>query len=198
MKLYEMPAAIQALLDAAVDPESGEISEISAAKLDALELAFDEKVEGCCMAIRTALGEAELLQKEAEMFAVRARARARAAASLKSYVMNNMAAAGKKSAGGRMLVASIRGSAAALRVISKEQVQTNAKAALVAAVAWEDPSKIMLREEDANGREWSIFAGPDSPWKIQLILQPSRAKELVVPPGCEWQPCKALHIVPGK
>jgi hypothetical protein len=100
-----------------------------------------------------------------------------------------------KDSGGRLLRARLQGAAAVLRVTSQDIAQSEAMSAMFEA--HNQPGN--MTAEDPSGKIWSMFAGPDSAWKVTCELGAKRAKELGIPvPGFEWQPGKALHIVAGK
>ena len=60
MTIYEIARAIEALLESAVDPETGELVELDAEALDSLELARETKIEDLALAVKnlTAVGAA--------------------------------------------------------------------------------------------------------------------------------------------
>lgn len=80
MTLYE----INDQITACVDMETGEILDQEA--LQALELAFDEKVEGIALWIKNLLAEAKAIKEEKDNLAARQKARENKAESLKNYL----------------------------------------------------------------------------------------------------------------
>lgn len=69
MKLYEIDAALQSLLDSAVDPETGEINEEVYAQIEDLAEERDHKVEAIALAYKNAKAEAEAYKAEKMSFA---------------------------------------------------------------------------------------------------------------------------------
>lgn len=67
-----------------VDMETGEIVDME--KLEALQLAFDEKVEGIACWIKNLLADAKAIKEEKDNLAARQRACENKAASLKEYL----------------------------------------------------------------------------------------------------------------
>lgn len=80
MTLYE----INDQITACVDMETGEILDQEA--LQALELAFDEKVEGIALWIKNLLAEAKAIKEEKDNLAARQKACENKAESLKNYL----------------------------------------------------------------------------------------------------------------
>lgn len=80
MNLYEINEALYSC----VDEETGEI--IDAEKLEALSLAFDEKVENIALWIKNLLADAEAIKSEKLKLAERQRIAENKAESLKQYL----------------------------------------------------------------------------------------------------------------
>lgn len=87
MKLYEIRNEIEAAIDAAVDPETGEIvaSDVFEA-LDALQLAFDEKAENTACFIKNLDAEAKAIREEEKALAARRRVLENKAERCKAYL----------------------------------------------------------------------------------------------------------------
>ena len=87
MKLYEIDKSIEQAIEAAVDPETGEIiSEEAYAYLESLQMEFEKKTEGILLAIKNLRSDAEDLKKEKMAFAERQSAAEKRAASLEKYI----------------------------------------------------------------------------------------------------------------
>lgn len=80
MKLYEINAALEAL----VDPETGELMDYDAFK--ALNLARDEKIEGMALWYKDMVAEAKAIKEEADSLTARRKALEAKADRLKSYL----------------------------------------------------------------------------------------------------------------
>lgn len=80
MKLYEIPAEIEAL----IDPETGEITD--ADKLNELVSRYNNGVEWLALEVKNSLAEAEALKKERESFAQREKVASNRAKNLKNYL----------------------------------------------------------------------------------------------------------------
>jgi len=85
--LYEITKEIDVILESAPD---GELTDDLAASLDRIQLAWEEKAQNCCRAIRNWLTAAAGLETEAARLLARARSLDNKAAWLKNYVRNNM------------------------------------------------------------------------------------------------------------
>ncbi len=86
MRLYELPPAFEAL----ASESDGELSPEALAKIDQLELALEQKVDGCCRVIRTLQAKAKAYKEEAERLAKKAKAAADNADRLALYVHDNL------------------------------------------------------------------------------------------------------------
>lgn len=77
--LYEINAQIEALFDAAIDPETGEVNEDLYAEMEALQMAREEKIENIGLYIKNLRSDADQIKAEKNALAEReARARAKA------------------------------------------------------------------------------------------------------------------------
>ena len=87
MRLYEIDGRIEQAIEAAVDPDTGEIiSEEAYAYLESLQMEFERKAEGILLAIKNLRSDAEDLKKEKMAFAERQASAERRAASLEKYI----------------------------------------------------------------------------------------------------------------
>ncbi len=96
MNLYEINAEIMAC----VDEETGEI--IDTVKLDQLQMAFDEKVEGIALYIKNLAAEAVAIKAEKDKLGERQRVCENKAAFLKNYLQSNLC--GEKFKTARVLI----------------------------------------------------------------------------------------------
>lgn len=80
MKLYEINAALEAL----VDPETGELMDYDA--FEALNLAREEKIEGMALWYKDMVAEARAIKEETDTLTARRRALENRADRLKSYL----------------------------------------------------------------------------------------------------------------
>ena len=83
--LYEINASIREL----IDYETGEI--LDSEKLDELEVAREDKIENSALYIKNLNAEAAALKAEKDAFAKRQKAAENRAASLKKYLLDNLA-----------------------------------------------------------------------------------------------------------
>ena len=87
MTLYEIDNTILLVIDSAIDPETGEILDETAAEaLDRLELARDEKIENICLFIKDLKAEAEAIKAEKLNLAKRQQTAENRAEWLKNYL----------------------------------------------------------------------------------------------------------------
>lgn len=87
MTLYQIRNEIIDALDAAVDPETGEITASDAFEnLDALQLAFEEKAENTACYIKNLDAEAKAIREEEKALAARRRSLENRAERCKSYL----------------------------------------------------------------------------------------------------------------
>ena len=109
MHLYEISGEIRKAIEEHVDQETGEISDEAAAALTSLEMDFREKSESIGCIIRERIAEGEAISIEADRLAKRARAAKNDADRLKSYLLDQMVAAGlRKIKGTRVSLAVAR------------------------------------------------------------------------------------------
>lgn len=95
MTLYEIDSALEAALEKAFDPETGElIDEAAFEQTEALQLARDAKIENVALWIKNLNSDAEALKAEKEAFAAREKAAKNKAESLKRWLA--FALAGEK------------------------------------------------------------------------------------------------------
>ena len=80
MKLYEIPAELEAMLD----PETGEITDEE--ELAKLLKRWNNGIEWLALEVKNSLAEAEALKKEKESFAKRQQTAENRAKSLKNYI----------------------------------------------------------------------------------------------------------------
>lgn len=94
VNLYELTAERQAAIDALeVDPETGEVTGFEA--FDALDMAFEDKLEAYGISIKNLLSEAGQLDAERKVLQERSDTAKKKAESLKARVSEAMQAAGK-------------------------------------------------------------------------------------------------------
>ena len=87
MTLYEIDSALEAALEKAFDPETGElIDEAAFEQTEALQLARDAKIENVALWIKNLNSDAEALKAEKEAFAAREKAAKNKAESLKKWL----------------------------------------------------------------------------------------------------------------
>lgn len=90
MKLYELTgeqARLEELLEAAIDPETGEIVDADlVAAYDAVTLATEEKAEACAVLFKNYNAEAEAIKAEVKALTARAKTLTNRAESLKGYM----------------------------------------------------------------------------------------------------------------
>lgn len=87
VKLYEIAEDLRNIIkygDVFVNTETGEI--FNKDKLDQLQLAFRDKVDGCAVIVKELTADAEILKKEAETLLERAKAKENHAKWLKEYI----------------------------------------------------------------------------------------------------------------
>lgn len=80
MKLYEINAALEAL----VDPETGELMDYDA--FEALQMARDDKIEGMALWYKDMVAEAKAIKEEEDTLTARRKALENRADRLKSYL----------------------------------------------------------------------------------------------------------------
>ena len=94
-KLYELGADLEETIAEIVENE-GLLTDELEARLNALDLAFDEKVERVVMAIRAEQARAEMVRNEIRRLAELAAPHDQAADSLKAYLFTQMQRVGKR------------------------------------------------------------------------------------------------------
>lgn len=90
MKLYEIADAIEQILAAGVDTETGEITEEAIEALEGLELALEEKVLNTARYAKGEIAEAEGIESEADKLIARAKIHRNRAARLERYITLHM------------------------------------------------------------------------------------------------------------
>lgn len=87
MTLYEISYELEEAFNAAIDPETGEIiDEEAKARLDALMMEQEEKIEGIALWIKNLRSDAEALKAEKLAFQKRQQTAENKAASLERYL----------------------------------------------------------------------------------------------------------------
>lgn len=97
MRLYDISQAIEALLDASVDRETGEINEAALAELEALEEQREAKALAVAAYLVGQRLEADAIKAQAKRLAERAAVHARHADRLERYLESNLAVGEKLS-----------------------------------------------------------------------------------------------------
>lgn len=88
MKLYEIDSALEKALDAAIDPDTGEIADEAAlADVEALQLAREAKLEGVALWVKNMEAEAEAVKHEKDVFAKREKALKTKIDAIKTYYL---------------------------------------------------------------------------------------------------------------
>ncbi len=90
LSLYHINEEVEALINAAVDRETGEVNEDALEALSDLELARDEKALNVAAYIQTVLCEAEAVKGQAEKLKSRSAQLERHAESLRRYLQSNV------------------------------------------------------------------------------------------------------------
>lgn len=93
MKLYEINDQLNRLLELTdpekmVDPETGEIFTLK--DVDALNLAREEKIEGCLLYYKNMLADVNKIKEEAKVLNERAKILANKADAFKMYIKENL------------------------------------------------------------------------------------------------------------
>ena len=94
MRLYDIPQAMEALLEAATDPETGEVGPGAAEALEGLRLAEQDKLEGLALAIKNAAAEAAAVKREEEALRARRQAAERRSERLRALLQGYLARRG--------------------------------------------------------------------------------------------------------
>lgn len=91
MKLYEIDREIEAALEGAIDPETGEIIASDLFEVyEALQIQRDEKIENIGLFIKDLKAEAAAIREEEKALAARRRAAENKAESLEGYLQFNL------------------------------------------------------------------------------------------------------------
>ena len=90
MNLYEIDAAIRGVLDAMVDPETGEISDDALAALSDLSAGRDSKIENIALYYKNLSADAAAIKAEEEALRKRRQSAENHAARLKQYLADFM------------------------------------------------------------------------------------------------------------
>ncbi len=88
--LYRIGEALRDALEKAIDPDSGEINPELEAGLEALEIAFEEKLEACALFVRELDGRAESIKKEEKRLGAYRKQVETEAKRLTSYILSEM------------------------------------------------------------------------------------------------------------
>lgn len=87
MRLYDIDTQLEAALEAAFDPETGEIlDEEAMVRVDELQLARDTKIEGVALWIKNLTAEVEALEREEKAFSARKKAAKNKVERLKGWL----------------------------------------------------------------------------------------------------------------
>ena len=89
MKLYEIDRAIEDLFLNSIDPDTGELIDISE-EIESLQLAQDEKRENIGLLIKNLSAEADAIRAEEKNLAERRRATENHVERLKDYLMSSL------------------------------------------------------------------------------------------------------------
>ena len=120
LSLYEITDAIAQRIRAA--EETGELTPEDAGALDALDMAFEEKIENCAKMVRTLESEAGACAEEADLFFKNVRARENAAKWLKGYMLDGMIRRDIPKIRGKLLSVAVQNSPASVNVLDEGQV----------------------------------------------------------------------------
>lgn len=90
MRLYEIDAAIQEVLDAMVDPETGEVSDDALALLEDLSVQRQDKIEGIALYYKNLSADAAAIKSEEEALRKRRQSAENQASRLKQYLSDIM------------------------------------------------------------------------------------------------------------
>ena len=107
MKLYELSMQYQRLLDQ-IEEADGELTDEQWEMLEALDDAFDAKVENLGKFIRSLKGDADAVKAERQRLAAREKSLGNKSAWLKRYLQQALEAAGKNKVKGAVLTVSLR------------------------------------------------------------------------------------------
>lgn len=87
MNLYDIDHRLL-LLYSKIEEAEGEIDDVTALELDALEMAFDQKVQNIALYHKTLLAEAKAIKEERERLYERQKQKEKRADNLKQYLRN--------------------------------------------------------------------------------------------------------------
>lgn len=90
MKLYEIDNAIDELIRNSIDPETGEVMDITD-ELDALQMEREDKLESVALVIKNLTAEATAIRNEEKALADRRRTAENRVEWLKGYLMQSLA-----------------------------------------------------------------------------------------------------------
>lgn len=90
MKLYEIDNAIDELIRNSVDPETGEVMDITD-ELDALQMEREDKLESVALVIKNLTAEATAIRNEEKALADRRKTSENRVEWLKGYLMQSLA-----------------------------------------------------------------------------------------------------------
>lgn len=90
MKLYEIDNAIDELIRNSIDPETGEVMDITD-ELDALQMEREEKLESVALVIKNLTAEATAIRNEEKALADRRKTAENRVEWLKGYLMQSLA-----------------------------------------------------------------------------------------------------------
>lgn len=90
MKLYEIDNAIDELIRNSVDPETGEVMDITD-ELDALQMEREDKLESVALVIKNLTAEATAIRNEEKALADRRKTAENRVEWLKGYLMQSLA-----------------------------------------------------------------------------------------------------------
>jgi len=93
MRLYDIPRTIRETIAEGVDPDTGEIDDATAARLDDLQTELAERVEYLALVSREARAEAQAIREEEDRLRARRQAAERRSRWLLDYVHAAMRAA---------------------------------------------------------------------------------------------------------
>lgn len=112
MRLYDIPQAMEALLEAATDPETGEMDPGAMEALAGLRLAERDKLEGLALSVKNAAAEAEAIRREEEALRGRRQAAERRSERLRALLQGYLARRGLDGFATARCQASLRSSTA--------------------------------------------------------------------------------------
>lgn len=107
LRLYEITDALQAIAEELID-NAGELTPELTARLDALEGAFDAKVERVALYVRNLEAQADVAKGEAVRLQLLATVRGNAASRLRDYIKTQMEAANRPKVETGLIVARVQ------------------------------------------------------------------------------------------